>query len=89
MVRPVLCWNAIPVDLGRRPAAPPPRRIRRVLTLVRGRARPSGHFPVCRVGARTSPFGAHAWVEAEGRPAGEDDNITGFRVLMTVGPRVR
>jgi hypothetical protein len=103
-----------------------PRRIRRVLTLMRGGARPSshaealaarkavvavsmvcagqgclarsiavallcrmgGHFPVWRVGARTSPFGAHAWVEAEGRPAGEDDNITGFRVLMTVEPRV-
>ncbi|AWN26450.1 MULTISPECIES: lasso peptide biosynthesis B2 protein [unclassified Streptomyces] len=102
-----------------------PAHIRRVLAVVRGRARPSrydqaqgarqavvavsmicagqgclarsiatallcrlgGHWPVWRVGARTSPFGAHAWVEAEGRPVEEGDNITGFRPLMTVGPR--
>ncbi|MFE1173082.1 lasso peptide biosynthesis B2 protein [Streptomyces sp. NPDC058773] len=103
-----------------------PRRIRRVLVVVRGGARPSsydqtraarqavvavsmicagqgclarsiatallcrlgGHWPVWRVGARTSPFGAHAWVEAEGRPVAEGDNITGFRPLMTVEPRL-
>lgn len=29
-----------------------------------------GHRPTWRSGLRTTPFGAHAWVEAEGRPFG-------------------
>ncbi|MEU7133430.1 lasso peptide biosynthesis B2 protein [Streptomyces sp. NPDC046261] len=46
-----------------------------------------GHWPVWRVGARTAPFGAHAWVEAEGRAVGEGEQITAFRPLLTVGHR--
>lgn len=30
-----------------------------------------GYWPVWRVGARSAPFGAHAWVEAEGRAVDE------------------
>ncbi|WP_243788387.1 lasso peptide biosynthesis B2 protein [Saccharopolyspora gloriosae] len=59
-----------------------PRSIATAL-LVRMR----GQWPSWRVGARTAPFGAHAWVEAEGRPVGEDANITSFRPLLSVDPR--
>jgi hypothetical protein len=44
-----------------------------------------GQWPTWCVGARrVPPFGAHAWVEAEGRPVGEDYPADYFRTLLTV-----
>lgn len=49
--------------------------------------RAHGTWPTWRVGVRTAPFAAHAWVEAEGRPVDEPRGTERFRVLMTVaGP---
>jgi hypothetical protein len=44
-----------------------------------------GQWPTWCVGARrVPPFGAHAWVQAEGRPVGEDYPPDYFRVFFTV-----
>ncbi|MGW0186700.1 lasso peptide biosynthesis B2 protein [Streptomyces sp. NPDC003362] len=43
-----------------------------------------GHWPTWCSGVRTSPFGAHAWVEAEGRPVGEPQDISTYRPMVTV-----
>jgi hypothetical protein len=44
-----------------------------------------GQWPTWCVGARRMPpFGAHAWVEAEGRPVGEDYPPDYFRTFFTV-----
>ncbi|MFE6976005.1 lasso peptide biosynthesis B2 protein [Streptomyces sp. NPDC057682] len=43
-----------------------------------------GHWPTWCSGVRTSPFGAHAWVEAEGRPVGEPQDIATYRPMVTV-----
>ncbi|OIK04508.1 lasso peptide biosynthesis B2 protein [Streptomyces monashensis] len=43
-----------------------------------------GHWPTWCSGVRTSPFGAHAWVEAEGRPVGEPDDTATYRPMVTV-----
>jgi hypothetical protein len=44
-----------------------------------------GQWPTWCVGARrVPPFGAHAWVEAEGRPVGEEYPTDYFRTLFTV-----
>ncbi|MCP2170076.1 lasso peptide biosynthesis B2 protein [Goodfellowiella coeruleoviolacea] len=44
-----------------------------------------GSWPTWRTGVRTRPFEAHAWVEVDGIPVGEDpDNIRWYRVVMTV-----
>jgi Transglutaminase-like superfamily len=44
-----------------------------------------GQWPTWCVGARrVPPFGAHAWVEAEGRPVGEDYPTDYFRTFFTV-----
>jgi Transglutaminase-like superfamily len=49
--------------------------------------RMSGSWPTWRVGVRTvAPFAAHAWVEAEGEPIGEDASPDFFRPLLTVPP---
>ncbi|WP_433272484.1 lasso peptide biosynthesis B2 protein [Actinosynnema sp. CS-041913] len=45
-----------------------------------------GCWPTVRIGARTAPFGAHAWVEAEGRPVGESEQVGTFHPLLTVPP---
>jgi Transglutaminase-like superfamily len=45
-----------------------------------------GAWPTWRVGVRTAPFSAHAWVEAEGRPVDEPPGTERFHVLMTVEP---
>nr|WP_202446765.1 lasso peptide biosynthesis B2 protein [Streptomyces sp. SID5468] len=45
----------------------------------------SGQWPDWCTGVRTEPFRAHAWVEAEGVPVGEDAaGLRGFRVLLRV-----
>jgi hypothetical protein len=47
-----------------------------------------GCWPTWCVGARRMPpFGAHAWVEAEGRMVGEDYPPDYFRALFTVPVR--
>jgi hypothetical protein len=47
-----------------------------------------GRWPTWCVGARRMPpFGAHAWVEAEGRMVGEDYPPDYFRTLFTVPKR--
>ena len=44
-----------------------------------------GQWPTWCVGARrVPPFGAHAWVEADGRQVGEDYPPDYFRVFFTV-----
>jgi Transglutaminase-like superfamily len=44
-----------------------------------------GHWPTWCVGVRRlPPFGAHAWVEAEGVPADDDYPPNYFRPLFTV-----
>jgi hypothetical protein len=44
-----------------------------------------GHWPTWCVGARrVPPFAAHAWVEADGVPVGEDYPADYFRTLFTV-----
>jgi hypothetical protein len=44
-----------------------------------------GQWPTWCVGARrVPPFGAHAWVEADGRPVGEEYPTDYFRTLFTV-----
>lgn len=44
-----------------------------------------GQWPTWCVGARKlAPFGAHAWVEADGIPVGEDYPPGYFRTLFTV-----
>ncbi|MFD1148852.1 lasso peptide biosynthesis B2 protein [Saccharothrix hoggarensis] len=51
--------------------------------------RVKGSWPTWRVGVRTAPFSAHAWVEAEGRPVGEPPGTELLHVLMTVRPAPR
>ncbi|MEV0617454.1 lasso peptide biosynthesis B2 protein [Nonomuraea sp. NPDC050404] len=48
-----------------------------------------GTWPTWRTGVRTPPFSAHAWIEAEGRPVGEDADIATYRPLLTVPPADR
>lgn len=37
--------------------------------------RMAGTWPVWRTGVRYPPLESHAWIEAEGRPVGEDDHV--------------
>lgn len=47
--------------------------------------RMSGTWPDWRTGVKIQPFRAHAWVEAEGRPVGEDaDQVRSYHVVMSV-----
>lgn len=48
-----------------------------------------GVWPTWQVGVRTSPFGAHAWIEAEGLKVGENDTIHALRPILTVAPTAR
>ena len=51
-------------------------------------SRLGGRWPTWCVGARRlPPFGAHAWVEAEGRPVGEDYPPDYFLTFFTVPER--
>ncbi|WFB11426.1 lasso peptide biosynthesis B2 protein [Streptomyces sp. LX-29] len=45
-----------------------------------------GSWPTWCTGVRTAPFGAHAWVEAEGRPVGEPEDTGGYHVMLSVPP---
>ncbi|RKT54599.1 lasso peptide biosynthesis PqqD family chaperone [Saccharothrix australiensis] len=57
---------------------------RSIATALLCRAR--GTWPTWRLGARTTPFGAHAWVEAEGRMIDEPLPDGYYVPLITVGP---
>ncbi|KJS59580.1 lasso peptide biosynthesis B2 protein [Streptomyces rubellomurinus] len=58
---------------------------RSLATILLCRAR--GTWPTWVVGVRARPpFGAHAWVEAEGRMVDEGVDPAYFRSLFTVGP---
>ncbi|MGY0071683.1 lasso peptide biosynthesis B2 protein (plasmid) [Streptomyces sp. QTS137] len=46
-----------------------------------------GTWPTWCTGVRTSPFAAHAWVEAEGRPVDEPADTAAFHTMLTVPPR--
>jgi hypothetical protein len=46
-----------------------------------------GSWPTWCSGVRTSPFAAHAWVEAEGRCVGEPEDTTTYRALIRVPAR--
>lgn len=37
-------------------------------------------------GFRTSPFAAHAWIEADGRPIGEPGSLSSFVTVLSVRP---
>ncbi len=59
------------------------RRSAAVVLLCRAR----GMWPTWCVGVRVlPPFAAHAWVEADGRPVGEDLPPDYFRTLIAVPP---
>lgn len=45
-----------------------------------------GTWPTWCTGVRTTPFAAHAWVEAEGRAVGESEDTAGYRTMLTVPP---
>ena len=52
--------------------------------------RSGGTWPIWCVGVRRlPPFGAHAWVEAQGRPVGEEHPPDYFRAFYTVPDRAR
>ncbi|WP_031067470.1 lasso peptide biosynthesis B2 protein [Streptomyces sp. NRRL WC-3742] len=46
-----------------------------------------GVWPTWQAGVRTTPFGAHAWVEAEGRVIDEPYPDGYFRPMVTVPPK--
>ncbi|WP_307808059.1 lasso peptide biosynthesis B2 protein [Streptomyces oryzae] len=46
-----------------------------------------GEWPDWCSGFRTRPFGAHAWIEADGEPVGEGEAIDAFRTMIAVRAR--
>ncbi|ATL68802.1 lasso peptide biosynthesis B2 protein [Nocardia terpenica] len=46
-----------------------------------------GVWPTWRVGVRSTPFSAHAWVEADGRAIGESFPDGYYHPILTVAPR--
>jgi hypothetical protein len=48
-----------------------------------------GSWPTWCTGVRTMPFGAHAWVEADGVPVDEPDPPGHYRPVITVPPAAR
>ncbi|MFF0869963.1 lasso peptide biosynthesis B2 protein [Nonomuraea sp. NPDC003560] len=45
-----------------------------------------GTWPTWHTGVRTPPFAAHAWIEADGHPIGENADITTYHPLLSVPP---
>ncbi|KUJ66892.1 hypothetical protein ACZ90_31080 [Streptomyces albus subsp. albus] len=45
-----------------------------------------GTWPTWHTGVRTRPFGAHAWVEADGAPIGERHPADYYTPILTVPP---
>ncbi|MEU0936030.1 lasso peptide biosynthesis B2 protein [Embleya sp. NPDC005971] len=48
-----------------------------------------GTWPTWCTGVRTSPFRAHAWVEADGAPIGELEPTGYYHLTLSVPPRPR
>ncbi|MFG3256070.1 lasso peptide biosynthesis B2 protein [Streptomyces sp. NPDC048172] len=48
--------------------------------------RMTGNWPTWRTGVRTSPFRAHAWVEADGQPIGEPHPAGYYTPTITIAP---
>ncbi|MEU9287513.1 lasso peptide biosynthesis B2 protein [Streptomyces sp. NPDC048275] len=48
-----------------------------------------GTWPTWCTGVRTAPFRAHAWVEADGAPVGENTPPGYYTPTLTVPPRTR
>ncbi|NUP40023.1 MAG: lasso peptide biosynthesis B2 protein, partial [Streptomyces sp.] len=48
--------------------------------------RSRGVWPTWCTGVRTSPFEAHAWIEAAGEPVGEPYPAGHYRPLLSVAP---
>lgn len=48
-----------------------------------------GSWPTWCTGVRTMPFGAHAWVEADGAPVDEPHPPGRYRPVITVPPSAR
>ncbi|MEU0761322.1 lasso peptide biosynthesis B2 protein [Streptomyces microflavus] len=48
--------------------------------------RARGCWPTWCTGVRTSPFAAHAWVEADGQPVGETYPPDHYRTLISIPP---
>ncbi|TVL90274.1 lasso peptide biosynthesis B2 protein [Streptomyces sp. SAJ15] len=44
----------------------------------------AGTWPDWCTGIRTNPFLAHAWVEGDGEPVGESDDIRRHRIILSV-----
>ncbi|MEV7345830.1 lasso peptide biosynthesis B2 protein [Streptomyces sp. NPDC093544] len=55
---------------------------RSVATVLLCRAR--GRWADWCTGFRTQPFGAHAWVEVDGRPVDEPGELSAFRTVLAV-----
>lgn len=55
---------------------------RSVATALLCRSR--GRWPDWCTGFRSQPFGAHAWVEADGRPVDEPGELAVFRTVLAV-----
>ena len=51
--------------------------------------RMGGAWPTWCTGVRTDPFRAHAWVEAEGAPVGEPEEVSLYHKVITVPARPR
>jgi hypothetical protein len=49
--------------------------------------RAGGRWPDWCTGVRMEPFRAHAWVEVDGEPIGEHDDVRTFAKTMTVPAR--
>jgi hypothetical protein len=47
-----------------------------------------GSWPTWCTGVRTMPFGAHAWVEADGVPVDEPHQPGHYRPVITVPPAI-
>ncbi|WP_079249549.1 lasso peptide biosynthesis B2 protein [Streptomyces sp. IMTB 2501] len=91
-----------PKDVDHRSDLAPPSIPKRPLsTLCSGRyclqrslatallCRMRGSWPTWCSGVRTSPFAAHAWVEADGRPVGEPEDTASYQPMITVPARQR
>ncbi|MEU7132978.1 lasso peptide biosynthesis B2 protein [Streptomyces sp. NPDC046261] len=65
-----------------------PRCLQRSLATVL-LCRLKGSWPTWHTGVRTSPFRAHAWVEAAGHPIGEPEPPGYYTPTLTVPPRER
>jgi hypothetical protein len=46
--------------------------------------RMAGRWPDWCTGFRSRPFAAHAWVEVDGHPVGEQNGIEAFRIVLRV-----